>query len=734
MATKLTQTGAQVQADLDAIENLIPEEASVENKLADKNYVNQSVATASAEFKGTYNSVAELQEVDADANDYAFVRSQDGHGNPIYNRYKYVAGTGWLFEYSISNINFTESEWDAIRSGITAEKVGKIDNIPDSFKTINGQSLLGSGDVPLYNDIPDEFNTVIVRDDVVYKAFSGGPSWLGADLTDGQSIHCFVWNGAQDAASVVCLRDKGDQEGQSLDVTMEPYEIVELLAYYDGGYASWEVLSRSNFYRKPSSGIPKSDLASNVRASLDKADAAATASDIETAIAPIRTDVGAVQSAVAGIQEKIPAQATSQNQLADKAFVNSTVQTGTANFRGTWPSVSAIPTNVNYYPEDYVGGRKPTVNDYLVVVEIISSDIQWEANRNYTIGQIVFDDSGDYPTYYHCIQAVASDIIPDEDTEHWKVWFYADNWDGSGMTGTWRFKYTGNWDTNGKLGWQPEYQVNEKPLTAAQLAALNSNITEAKVSKLDALPTNATLQQSIGDLTPLVLTYGTSYGEDTYNALEAIATGTTNRKAFIKQGNNVYPAAVKDYSGSYAAQAVQLNDEDLPGVYGLSCVIAPDGVGGYITDWSRENAEAQKVFVATYNTTTYQEIRAAYEAGKLPIVIRNNNVYVLATGNLAGAAYFTSGTGLEMRRIRCTRTDEWGSDTVSIENRLRKVTGVPTAADLQSTDKYPSMKTAADYIAATAACSTTIRTMVTLTQAEYDALADYDAHTFYIII
>lgn len=30
--------------------------------------------------------------------------------------------------------------------------------------------------------------------------------------------------------------------------------------------------------------------------------------------------------------------------------------------------------------------------------------------------------------------------------------------------------------------------------------------------------------------------------------------------------------------------------------------------------------------------------------------------------------------------------------------------------------------------------STTIRTMVTLTQAEYDALAEYDAHTFYIII
>lgn len=435
------------------------------------------------------------------------------------------------------------------------------------------------------------------------------------------------------------------------------------------------------------------------------------------------------------IEGLIPAQASSSNQLADKAFVNSTVQTGTANFRGTWPFISSIPTNEKYYPKDYAGGRKPTVNDYLVVVEIIPSDIQWEANRNYTIGQIVFDDSGDYPTYYHCTQAVASDIIPDEDTEHWEVWFYADNWDGSGMTGTWRFKYTGNWDTNGKFGWQPEYQVNETPLTAAQLAALNSDITKAKVTKLDALPTNATLQQSIGDLTPLVLTYGTSYGEDTYNALEAIATGTTNRKAFIKQGNNVYPAAVKDYSGSYAAQAVQLG-ADSPGVYGLSCVIAPDGVGGYSTDWSRANVETQEVFVAVYGKTSAQEIIDAYNAGKLVVCNFSNRTYTLSTTSSGGYMYFNAAifdSTIVYLRVKIA-DDSWVSGGSAIERTSNKQKTTPTSTDLASTDKYPSMKIMADYVADTAVCSTTIRTMVTLSQAEYDALANKDANTFYVII
>ena len=70
---------------------------------------------------------------------------------------------------------------------------------------------------------------------------------------------------------------------------------------------------------------------------------------------------------VSSIEEIIPSQASTSNKLADKAFVNSTIQTNTANFRGNWNTWSDIPTDINLYPQDYAGGRTPTVNDYLVV-------------------------------------------------------------------------------------------------------------------------------------------------------------------------------------------------------------------------------------------------------------------------------------------------------------------------------------------------------------------------------
>jgi hypothetical protein len=51
--------------------------------LADKEYVNSSIATSTATFRGVYNSVEELEEAetDADLNDYAYVKLTDAVGN-----------------------------------------------------------------------------------------------------------------------------------------------------------------------------------------------------------------------------------------------------------------------------------------------------------------------------------------------------------------------------------------------------------------------------------------------------------------------------------------------------------------------------------------------------------------------------------------------------------------------------------------------------------------------------
>lgn len=87
---------------------------------------------------------------------------------------------------------------------------------------------------------------------------------------------------------------------------------------------------------------------------------------------------------------------------------------------------------------DFAGSRTPTVNDYLVV-----------------------RDASDYS--------------------------------GETLEGTWRFKYSGTWATEGKSGWNPEYQVNETPMTAAQLAAINSGITQQTWSSINStVSTNST--------------------------------------------------------------------------------------------------------------------------------------------------------------------------------------------------------------------------------------------------
>lgn len=119
-----------VENDIDAIEAKIPSAASASNQLADKNFVNSSIATNTATFKGTYNSLAELQAVTgATNNDYGFVIEYDQQGNEYYDRYKYN-GSAWVFEYKIESTPFTAAQWAAIQSGITSGDVQKLAALP----------------------------------------------------------------------------------------------------------------------------------------------------------------------------------------------------------------------------------------------------------------------------------------------------------------------------------------------------------------------------------------------------------------------------------------------------------------------------------------------------------------------------------------------------------------------------------------------------------------------------
>jgi microcystin-dependent protein len=132
-STQLETAVAAVSDELDAVKAQIPAQASSSNQLADKEFVNSSIATNTSNFCGTFNSVAELEAYSGAKtnNDYAFVVTTDAAGNTKYNRYKYVEDTtpSWVFEYTLNNSSFTAEQWAAIQSGITAELVALVQNL-----------------------------------------------------------------------------------------------------------------------------------------------------------------------------------------------------------------------------------------------------------------------------------------------------------------------------------------------------------------------------------------------------------------------------------------------------------------------------------------------------------------------------------------------------------------------------------------------------------------------------
>ena len=146
---------SEIEAEIDAIEAKIPNAASASNQLADKAFVNSSIATNTATFKGTFNSLAELQAVTgATNNDYGFVIEYDAQGNEYYDRYKYN-GLAWVFEYKIESTPFTSDQWAAIQSGITSGDVTKLAALPTNAQltallaakqdTINDLASIRSG-------------------------------------------------------------------------------------------------------------------------------------------------------------------------------------------------------------------------------------------------------------------------------------------------------------------------------------------------------------------------------------------------------------------------------------------------------------------------------------------------------------------------------------------------------------------------------------------------------------
>jgi len=148
-------------------------------------------------------------------------------------------------------------------------------------------------------------------------------------------------------------------------------------------------------------------------------------------------DVENMTSEINNIKALIPAEASISNKLADKAFVNSTVNSQAAYFKGSFDTQITL-LGLPWQTSDPNGAYYVSNNDYAYVSEVVSGSYIGTWNPDEHIGE------------------------------------------------AWRFLYvTGN-------GWQPQFMVNDSPFTQAQLDAINSGITSTIVENLvteDDLPT-----------------------------------------------------------------------------------------------------------------------------------------------------------------------------------------------------------------------------------------------------
>jgi hypothetical protein len=180
--------------------------------------------------------------------------------------------------------------------------------------------------------------------------------------------------------------------------------------------------------------MAKSDVGlGNVDNTSDASKPVSTATQTALNAKATSADLSTLSGRVTTVEGKIPAAATTSNQLADKAFVNSSIQNLAANGVGFNAAGDPFPTKaalVNATTFFWNGAAyNPSQNDYAVVLADES------APAPFTGGQV-------------------------------------------------RYRYSGT-------AWAYEYGINESPFTAAQNNAINSGITSTLVTKLNGIDTGA---------------------------------------------------------------------------------------------------------------------------------------------------------------------------------------------------------------------------------------------------
>lgn len=173
---------SSIAESIQRINSFIPSTASETNKLVSKSYVDESIQTSTAVNRGSFETYADLVAYSGTVtrNDYAYVADDETHDHEAW-RYKWNDNTHeWTAEYRINEAPMTLEQLAALNSGITEDKVVKLDSVEEGAQKNTVNSVNGlTGDVEIPGlTVDDELSTTSempVQNKIITHALNNMP-------------------------------------------------------------------------------------------------------------------------------------------------------------------------------------------------------------------------------------------------------------------------------------------------------------------------------------------------------------------------------------------------------------------------------------------------------------------------------------------------------------------------------------------------------------------------------
>lgn len=190
-------TGVESGLDtrISGIEGKIPNQASASNQLADKDFVNSSINSSAAFYRGSFNTKADLDVWQtanpsvASNNDYAYVQADETHSNEAW-RYIFVkAGAEqgqWQAQFRVNEAPLTSEQVAALNSGATKDL---IDSIPHKLPINTEQTDFDEVYVKTAQGTQDSLPiSKGADDDTIAMRGTGGTLKVGTPLVDKDAV------------------------------------------------------------------------------------------------------------------------------------------------------------------------------------------------------------------------------------------------------------------------------------------------------------------------------------------------------------------------------------------------------------------------------------------------------------------------------------------------------------------------------------------------------------------